>query len=405
MQKIWRWIAAPYHAEGKFLAAADLLRTACVLLIAWYHIWQQSWLNPVLKIGSFRIDFNPIVRTGYMMVDILLMLSGFLLFLPYARHLTEKSQLPHIGEYYKKRVARILPSYLFCILVILFCFALPQKEYGSGKHMWVDLLTHLTFTHNLNTLSYQSTHLNGVLWTLAVEVQFYLIAPFVCRAFMKKPFWTYLIMTGAAFAYRFCYVLPMDDCTMHLNRLPAMLDVYANGMMGALVYAMLCKHMRRAGWKSLIMTVLSVLCGIALYQMMQQQSHASGYPAIHAGQMLHRFQFSAASAGLLVFSSMSMNWLCRLISSKPVRWLSMISYNVYIWHAYAAIKLKEWQIPPYTAAMPNQAGEQPWQTQYTWLAIGTAIVIGALVTYLIEKPCAWLILRPHRPKDKPSAAE
>ena len=83
----------------------------------------------------------------------------------------------------------------------------------------------------------------------------------------------------------------------------------------------------------------------------------------------------------------------------------MISFNIYIWHAYAAIKMKEWQIPSYTAAMPNQAGEQPWQTLYTWLAIGVAIVIGALVTYLIEKPCAWLILRPWRKKKKEPAAE
>ena len=405
MKKFWRGLTAPYRADSRFVASADLMRIFCVFLIAWYHIWQQSWLNPVLKIGSLRLDFNPIVRTGYLTVDLLLMLSGFLLFLPYARHLVEKTPLPSAGEYYKKRAARILPSYLLCIFVILFCFALPNNEYPSEKHMWVDLLAHLTFTHNLHPLSYQSTHLNGVLWTLAVEVQFYLIAPLVCRAFMKKPFWMYLIMTGAAFVYRFCYVLPMDDCTAYLNRLPAMLDVYANGMMSALVYVMLCRHMRRAGWKSLIMTVIAVLCGIAIYQMMRNQSRASGYSAIHAGQLLRRFQLSAASAGFLVSAGLGLNWLCRLISSKPVRWLSMISFNVYIWHAYAAIKLKEWQIPPYTAAMPNQAGEQPWQTLYTWLAIGTAVVIGALVTYLVEKPCAWLILRPWRKKKKEPAAE
>lgn len=394
MRKVWRRIVGPYEGTSQFVASADLMRVVCVLLIAWYHIWQQSWLNPVLSIGRLKLDFNPVVRTGYMMVDLLLMLSGFLLFLPYARCLTEKQPFPRISEYYKKRAARILPSYLFCIFAILFCFALPGGEYSSMGQMWTDLLTHLTFTHNLNRFAYQSTKLNGVLWTLAVEVQFYLIAPFVCRAFAKKPFWTYLTMILLAFLYRFAYVLPMESYTLYLNRLPAMLDVYANGMMAALVYVTLCKHMKKAGWKSLILSALSVLCVVAIYRLMWDQSRTSGgYSAIHIGQMLRRFPLSAAGAAFLGCAGLGLNGLTRLISCRPIRWLSMISYNVYIWHAYVAIKMKAWQIPPYTNAMPNQVSEQPWQTQYTLLSMAVAIGLGALATYLIERPAAKFILR------------
>lgn len=393
MRRLWLWFAGPYDSNSRFSAPADLMRVFCVLLIAWYHIWQQSWLNPVLKIGSFRLDFNPVVRTGYMAVDLLLMLSGFLLFLPYARAMLEHDSFPRIGEYYQKRAARILPSYLFCIFVILFGFALPGGEYGTAEHLWTDLLAHLTFTHNLFPLSYQSTRLNGVLWTLAVEVQFYLIAPLVCRAFAKCPFWTYLAMVAAAFFYRFAYVLPMDNCSLYLNRLPAMLDVYANGMMGAMIYVTVCRHVKKAGWKSLFMTLLAVLAAFAIYRIMWDQSRTSGQTNIHAGQMLRRFPLSAAGAAFLVFGGLGLNGLTRLISSKPVRWLSMISYNVYIWHAYAALKLKAWRIPPYLNPHPNQAGEQPWQLHYTLISMGTALLLGALITYLIERPCAKLILR------------
>lgn len=397
MRKIWRWFAGAYEGDSRFVASADLLRVICVFVVAWYHIWQQSWLNPVLNIGSVRLDFNPVVRTGYMMVDLLLMLSGFLLFLPYARCLLEKAPIPALGEYYKKRAARILPSYLFCIFVILFCFALPGGEYYSSELLWTDLLAHLSFTHNLNSLSYHSTRLNGALWTLAVEVQFYLIAPFVCRAFMKQPFWTYLVMILAAFLYRFCYVLPMDSYTMHLNRLPAMLDVYANGMLGALIYVTLCKYVKRNSLLSLLMSAVSVLCAVAVYYLMRGQSAESGgYSAIHIGQMIRRFPLSAAGAAFLVSAGLGLNGLAKIISCRPVRWLSMISYNVYIWHAYAALQLKEWHIPDYANPLPNQAGEQPWQTQYTLLCMAVAVLIGALVTYLIEKPAARLILRPRR---------
>lgn len=396
MRAFLRRLARPYEADGKFVASADLLRIISVYVIAWYHIWQQSWLNPVLRIGSVRIDFNPLVRTGYLMVDLLLMLSGFLLFLPYARCRLEQKPFPRIGEYYKKRAARILPSYLFCIFVVLFCFALPRGEYGNAKHLWTDLIGHLTFTHNLNALSYQSTRLNGALWTLAVEVQFYLIAPFVCRAFARKPLPTYLAMTAAAFAYRFFYVLPMGSHSLHFNRLPAMLDVYANGMMGALIYAALCKHAKKSGWTALAATVVSALCVCGIYHLMLGQMRESGYPAIHIGQMVRRFPLSAAGALFTVSAGLSFHWLARLISCGPVRWLSAISYNVYIWHAYAAIKMKEWHIPAYVNPSPNQAGEQPWQLHYTLLSLGAAVALGALITYCIERPAAKLILRKKR---------
>ena len=71
----------------------------------------------------------------------------------------------------------------------------------------------------------------------------------------------------------------------------------------------------------------------------------------------------------------------------------MISYNIYIWHAFIVLRLKDWHIPPYSSALPNQSGEQPWQTVYTWLSILAAVIAGAAATYLIEKPCAKLILR------------
>lgn len=393
MRKAWRWFAGAYPSESKYVASADLMRVCCVFIIAWYHIWQQSWLNPVLTFGPVRIDLNPIIRTGYLMVDLLLMLSGFLLFLPYARHSVEGTPLPPVGEYYRKRAARILPSYLFCLLVILLFFVLPGGEYGSTEHFLTDFFAHLTFTHNLFPLSHQSTRLNGALWTLAVEVQFYLIAPIVCRLFAKKPFWTYLVMVLGAFCYRFVYVLPMNSYSMHLNRLPAMLDVYANGMMGALIYVTLCRYVRKTGWKSLLMTAAAVLCALAVWQLAEGQSRSSGgYSGVHIGQMVRRFPLSAAGAAFLVCAGFGLNGLTRIVSSKPVRWLSMISYNVYIWHAYAAIRLKEWHIPAYTAPSPNQAGEQPWQTQYTLICMAAAILIGALVTYAVEKPAAKRIL-------------
>ena len=45
-------------------------------------------------------------------------------------------------------------------------------------------------------------------------------------------------------------------------------------------------------------------------------------------------------------------------------------------------------VPPSVSAEPNRAGEQPWQLQYTLLCFGLSLLGAALITLLIEKPCA-----------------
>ena len=60
-------------------------RVLMTLLVANFHIWQQSWLPQTVVLLGKRISFDYITRTGYIFVDGLILLSGFLLFLPHAR--------------------------------------------------------------------------------------------------------------------------------------------------------------------------------------------------------------------------------------------------------------------------------------------------------------------------------
>ena len=59
----------------------DGLRVLMIFIVSWYHIWQQSWLRPM--IGTYSLDY--LVRSGYIWVDGTVLLSSFLLYLPYAK--------------------------------------------------------------------------------------------------------------------------------------------------------------------------------------------------------------------------------------------------------------------------------------------------------------------------------
>ena len=57
-----------------------------------------------------------------------------------------------------RRLIRILPSYLLCVLP-MFVLSCVQGRYGTALDAIKDLAAHLTFTHNLFSFSYFSSHI------------------------------------------------------------------------------------------------------------------------------------------------------------------------------------------------------------------------------------------------------
>lgn len=383
MKKLLPSIGRVSPAPADHAAAGDLLRVLCALFIGWYHIWQQSWLTPTLHIGGFTLDVYPLVRSGYLFVDLLLLLSGFVLYLPYANDHPSPA-----AAFYRRRAMRILPSYWFCLAVML-VFALTEPGFSDGAGLAKDLALHLTFTHNLFPVSYAYTRLNAVLWTLAVEVQFYLLLPAIAPTFRRHPIACYLVMTGAALSFRNLWTSPMEDTTLFINRLPNMLDVYANGMLAAHLYARLARCRSRRVLIAALATVACVLGAWGVLRLIHSQFYVSGYENIHQCQLDKRWPLSACGAVFLLGGSLSFAPIRRLCSNRPVRMLSALSFNFYIWHQWLAVRLKQWRIPPYLAPEnPNQVGEMPWQLQYTLLCFAAALAFAALLYFLVERPAA-----------------
>lgn len=382
-----------HKPSSKYVAVADGLRAIFIFIISWYHIWQQSWLQPTLHIGSFTLDVYPLVRTGYMWVDGMLLLSGFLTFLPYARAMIARKPLPNTAAFYKKRVARILPAYLFCILLILFADALPNAMYSEPKYMWQDLLSHLTFTHTFFPFTYFSTHLNVVLWTLAVEVQFYLIFPLLAKAFTKHPAATWLGMVSAAWLYRSYVTLFVTSNNIWINQLIAFMDIYALGFLGAWMYVQLTRSIKPNAAVQILMTAVCGIILFLLWQLVLRQNYTSGYEALRAMQMRNRFALGALLTMLILCATYAIDAVRWLLSNRVMRFLSGISFQFYVWHQYLAVLLRRLNIPYSASAVPNQDGEILWQWKYTLLAFAVAFVAATAVTHLIERPAQKLIFK------------
>ena len=387
----------------------DGLRVLMIFIVSWYHIWQQSWLRP--EIGSYSLDY--LVRSGYIWVDGTVLLSSFLLYLPYAKAKRENLPAPDTRAFYYRRARRILPGYYFILLAVLFIVALPWKLYDTPQFMVKDLATHLTFTFPFFRDTYMFTPLGAACWTLAIEVQAYALFPLIARGMMKKPALTGGIMCAVCFGFRAWCLWALSEYSMVVNQLINFLDVYVAGMLAATAYVRLsekqerpCSGTARYAWQVLA-SVIFIAVFVILLRMLRFQATSGDFVLIQRRQMIYRPVYALCFTGLMLSASFALTPLRRLLGNPVTKFLGGISMNYYLIHQTVIVHLKRLRFPPSVSDTPNTAGEQPWQNQYTLLSFGISLLLAILVTYAIEKPAARLLdrLRARRAVQQPVPAE
>lgn len=404
--------------KSEHIAVLDGVRAYAILIVMGFHLWQQSWLQNLIPhdllqpfgVRDFSLTWVP--RTGYMFVDVLLLLSGFCLFLPYARQMADPlAREPDApGLFFRKRAARILPSYYFCLLVSLLFLVRPAQYARFGDYL-LDLFAHLTCTHTLWPQSYIGSKFPGVLWTLSVEVQFYLIFPLLARLFRRFPLQCWAVLSALAQLYIALFARTPGGGAdpLHINQLPAMFGVYANGMLAAIVWCRLHSARRRLPARTpLAATLLCAVSFAAIVCMLHDGLDRAA--AIQRWQVDYRFLFSAFVSVFILSLGLSFRAVQWLFANRAAGFIALISYNLYIWHTTILLQCKAWHLPPYpdapadAYAWPQSANGAPWhfawQVQYTVLFWVASLVVAALATYLIEKPAAkWLLRRRRKRED------
>jgi peptidoglycan/LPS O-acetylase OafA/YrhL len=137
---------------------------------------------------------------GRWAVGLFFIVSGLCIHLPMARRLAANDPSPlALKPYFLRRLLRIYPPHLIVlILSIAVAAALPLALSREARLIsvptWPQLVAHLFLVHTFSGPAFESA--NQVLWTIAVETQFYLLYPLVLLARRR---WTFAQMTGALF--------------------------------------------------------------------------------------------------------------------------------------------------------------------------------------------------------------
>ncbi|MGZ5033956.1 MAG: acyltransferase family protein [Usitatibacter sp.] len=189
------------RSEVGAIPPLDGVRGIAVLWVMLFHFAALAggrgdpWIEAMDKFPLL----DAVIRNGYLGVDLFFLLSGFLLTLPWFLHARAGVAAPRTREFYLRRIRRIVPAY-YAQLVILFAIVLPLLlGIDYWKHdlyvILYNVFAHAAFVHNLSPLSSASMSVNGALWTLAVEAQYYLLLPLLAPLFVRAP----VVATIAAF--------------------------------------------------------------------------------------------------------------------------------------------------------------------------------------------------------------
>ena len=187
-------VETPRASPQAHLAVLDGLRGIAIFVVLWYHVWEWNWLDSRFHLFGHTINLQVIPETGFTGVDLFYFISGFVLFYPYARHVFEGKPLQTIEHFAYRRFIKIVPSYYLQLLILTPWIVAAF----SGITLLKVYVTHLLFIHNWFHDTFGTV--NGVLWTLAVEVQFYVVFPLLCWCFRRWPLATFAGMLAIASA-------------------------------------------------------------------------------------------------------------------------------------------------------------------------------------------------------------
>ena len=171
----------PIAAGAKYLAEIDGLRFVAIFLVAIQHLSERIIRHSPIDF-SIPIKNDPfafLISRGTIGVFLFFAISGFVLALPFSKStpLSKKG----IKTFYLRRLTRIEPP--FVLWMTVFAAVLVFKNSYSVSQILPHWLASITYTHWFFFGEYST--INPVAWSLEIEIQFYLLAPFLATAYFS----------------------------------------------------------------------------------------------------------------------------------------------------------------------------------------------------------------------------
>lgn len=370
----------------------DSLRAIAALSVFTVHLPFLLSLGPDNRIAPYLLNLN----SG---VAVFFLISGFLLYRPFAQARRTGQARPGTRSFAVRRTLRIVPAYWVAITVtVLALGASGESPLADDVFSRTGIPAYFGFLQVYDS----ETVVGGIsaAWSLCVEVTFYAMLPLWAWAMSKLPAPTTrafvsselaglvgltaigIVWTGIAATHdppTAATAFDVSNLNPALYVLPGYLDHFALGMGLAVASVALAgcdalprplRLVDRAPWIPWLAAAaaFALLVRIAVHY---ADDYAVRYLMIHVLQGVLAF-------GLLlpaVFGDPTRGWVRRLLGCRPLLWIGLVSYGLYLLHVVVLTKLTEW-------GLLGSLGK----VGFTALGLAGSLAAAALSFYLVERP-------------------
>jgi peptidoglycan/LPS O-acetylase OafA/YrhL len=288
------------------MTGLDGLRAVAVAGVVWHHSYSG-------------LDALPMMRHGFLGVDLFFVLSGFLITTLLLRE-QQRSGRISLRHFYIRRALRIFPLY-YAVLIALTAYFAAAADSAQRARYFSELPYHAAYLSNW----IDSETMLSITWSLSTEEQFYLLWPLLLIALGRRslaivvPFLVLnqLVNFGLLDAWLVAIGLPYGDHEI----LQATFTPLCLGVL--LAFALETARSSAIARHPAVRHVVTVLA-LLLLVVANIPGEFRGWP---------RVSFQLVAALLVVALVLNpTHWVARALEWRPVAYVGRISYGVYLLH-------------------------------------------------------------------------
>ncbi len=372
----------------------DSLRAGAALAVLGTHVAVPAGLyTGETALGNYaaRLDVG---------VAVFFLISGFLLYRPFARARIEGTPRMRTRAYAWRRFLRIAPAYWVALVIAAVVFSAPGVLTATGIPTYFGMAQ-----------AYDIETIGGGLaqaWTLTIELAFYAFLPLFARAMARRRGGTAatrlrgelaavagLIAVGVAYKLVVLAGQGPDVVTITpaLIAMPAYLDQFGLGMGLAVLSVGLAGRSQLPRPLALVDRhpwVPWLVALVAFWTVSTRLGIDTRFfaPVDREQYLLRHLLYAVVALGLLlpaVIGAERRGLARRLLASRVLVYLGLVSYGIYLYNILVVGQLVEWGVDGLLPANPNLA----YLTLLAPAVVATVLVASAS-WYLLERPALGL---------------
>jgi peptidoglycan/LPS O-acetylase OafA/YrhL len=323
-----------------FFPNLDGLRFVCFFMVFLFHINKsvtENYAASQKEIPGFFKIFSLLFQNGNLGVNFFFVLSGFLITFLLIKEKEYTGKI-HVGNFYVRRMLRIWPLFYLCVFIGFVVFPGVAHLVGMGTEEHARPLYYLLFINNFDVIEtgHPNSLILGILWSIAIEEQFYLSWPLLL-SFLPLRFFKYacLVILGGSLVFRLIYHDQPD--VLYFNTFAVIGDMALGGLFAYLTsypnkFLDYITHLSRIK----IIAIYVIAAGLFL---LRRKLFYSGFPYSAVPERLIIAVFFAL---IIVEQNFSKRSFYKFSHFKLMTRLGIYTYGLYCLHfigIYAALAI------------------------------------------------------------------